>query len=98
MDGQVVDEAVGVPEAVEVVEVDVTDDGFVGEGGVGGAELLAEVGRGVDEEALAGALVLDVDGEARALDTLLPGALAGRTLAADGRGPGGVVRSNASDC
>ncbi len=44
VDRKPVDESVGVAQTVEVVEVDVGDDGLVGKRGVGGEELLAEIG------------------------------------------------------
>jgi len=72
----VVEQAVGVAQPVEVVEVDVGDHRFVGQRDVLPAELVAEVRAGVDQERLARLLVPDVDGEPGAFDVFLAGALA----------------------
>ena len=91
------EQTVGVPEAVEVVEVDVGDEGRVGEVDVAFEELGAKVRAGVDQQRLAGALVVDVDGEASALDVVFAGVLAGVTVTARRRRPGGISGSQQRD-
>ena len=87
----VLEQAVGVAETVEVVEVDVRDTDGVGEGDVAVEELLAEVRAGVDEQRLAGGLVVDVHRKAGALDAALARRPAGTTPAVRCRRAGGVA-------
>jgi hypothetical protein len=74
-----------------VVEVDVGDDGLVGEGDVVAEELVAQVGAGVDQERLVGALVANVDREPRALDFSFASLLAGVAVAVRRWRPRGVA-------
>ena len=89
--GQVREHPEGVAEAVDVVEVDVGDQGGVGQGDVVREELVSEVRAAVDQERFIRSLVADVDREPAPLDAALAGRRAGLTVTAHRRGPGGVA-------